>query len=281
MRPATDRVTIVFSSLRGRQGTSGVPVQTCTGRHTLDPQRSGHLQSSSGVLGRTQQYSRVAVAGPCSGLRSVWKPKPAPADRRRYSCSMSDGGIDAGERGGSEPPRHLMRPRIVVRGRPCASSAGRNTTRPTRARAPMCCAPLCADHGRKREPGAGHIRGSRFLLCAVSTSLLAPRQPTALTMPAKGPAAGDGASCSNDRAEPERRVVWCLTSTAPLRKPRRLGHRDDPADVLADHGYRCDIQKLEIRARPSPDLAPARPAHRGPPADRGAGLPRRASAPCI
>ena len=90
---------------------------------------------------------------------------------------------------------------------------------------------------------------------------------------------------------PQRRRR-ALQAQAPIRRgrrgrgrlcashqPHRLGYRDDPSDVLADHGYRGDIQKLEIRARPSPDLAPARPAHRGPPADRRAGLPRRASDP--
>ena len=98
-------------------------------------------------------------------------------------------------------------------------------------------------------------------------------------MSARGSAAGDAASRLNDRDGPQSREDRCLTSTAPLRKPRRLGHRDGPADVLADHGHRGDIQKPEIRARPSPDLAPARLPHRGPPDHRRAGLPHRASDP--
>ena len=86
---------------------------------------------------------------------------------------------------------------------PCASSAGRNTTRPTRARAPMCCAPAHVDWD-------------------IETVL---------------------------------RTYWRITD------------------------IRGDLQEPQIRARPAPDLAPARPAHRGPPADRRAGLPRRASDP--
>ncbi len=62
-------------------------------------------------------------------------------------------------------------------------------------------------------------------------------------------------------------------------QPRRLGYRDGPSDVLAHHRHRGHLPQPEIRTRPSPDPAPARPSHRGPPADRGAGLSRRASDP--
>ena len=172
--------------------------------------------------------ANAALARAASTMRRVWNPRPPRGGQDGQICGMSDGGIDAGEAGGREPPRRLSgggcgrsrRQSCAARSlgaRVCLATALRtNCLQPrkvdkesltTESRAPMRKS-LRKSSRRFGHGGVGYhpclsSSGSRrqtllaLLRCAV------PSPSTAVRDPPRVP-----------RSHVQSRAVWCLGSAA-------------------------------------------------------------------
>ena len=146
-------------------------------RHARSGQRCprpGHGQPTAGTSGHRD---------PCINDASGVRTKAAPGGPGRPARCMSDGGIDAGEARGGEPPRRVSGGRCArSRRQPCAARCRRR-----RRRCPHRCGRDCA--ARCGAKCAKRSAGARARAEPAATHEVQPRRAEA--MPAAG-AAGEG-----------------------------------------------------------------------------------------
>ena len=123
----------------------------CSGKHARkNMNKTNGLETRSQSIHSVQQYrvvqrrrlgrkARVMAAHGTASIIDAWgvEPKAAPGGQDGQICGMSDGGIDAGEPGGGEPPRRLS-------GGRCGRSRRQS------------CAARCRRRGRKCPHWCGH-----------------------------------------------------------------------------------------------------------------------------